>query len=208
MRYALALFACALVGLLGAARPAHAQLRFEGTFASYGIACDCDPADYVFLTRRALAGRAHPSSSGRIVRTVEANRRIEGNDFDDALEVVRRAGVAVVLRAHTLRNAVDLGPVRLLSRAASLDRTTDLTLRERERIELLGGNGEGGEFLRVRGRVYFVEGAEEAALRRLTEPEIATYLHLVARPGKPAAWVEVRWWGPRANLLELANTHS
>lgn len=187
---------------------------FEGVFASYGISCDCDPVDYVFLTRRAIAGRAQPSGRGPVVRTVEAGRRIEGNDFDHAIEVVRRAGVAVARRTFTLPDATDLGRIRYLPPNSSFQNIHALTVARGARIERLGGNGEGGEFVRYRGVVYFIDGGlSDDDVHTRSQPEVVVYLHLVARAGKPAAWIEASWGDasdtrPGVNLTELASTHS
>ncbi len=191
------------------AAPSSAQAPdFAGAFALPYVLCDCDPADFVFRTTRALPGYAAPDPAGPVVRTVATGRLIEGNDWDEALTVTVTPGVAVARRALALPGWQRLGAVRSPPDMDGLPEVT-LSLAAGDRVEYLLGE-EGHAFLRHDGVVYagvWPFGGEDFRWER-AEPAYAVWLRLTPKPGRPAAWVRVEMDAGRGRNVEvLCETH-
>lgn len=205
-----ALAALALLALLAAAPRIEAQgvPRFAGTFAMPGILCDCDPADYVFRTTRAVPGYADADASGRAVRTVDRGRLIEGNDWSEVITVVTQPGVAVAQAPVTLTGLYHYGAVRFFgTNAGEGEGGATLTLAAGDRLEYLEVE-EGFVYMRAGGVVYGGDWPfNDARLRWEREyPASEWWFHLTPKPGRPAAWVRLDW-AEGGNVEMLCNTH-
>lgn len=187
---------------------------FEGTFAVPYISCDCDPSEFVFRTLVPIAGHAEPRASSRRVRTVDAGRRIEGNDWNESLTVTVRAGLHRALRTTPLTALVHHGRVRFLDGADDGEEVGAVVVGRGQTVEILSGGGEGRAMVRVDGVVYLSDGGELwgdafEEVRQITEQ---VWLRLTPKPGRPAAWILARWYsGSRrepATLEMLCDTHT
>jgi hypothetical protein len=172
---------------------ADAAPRFAGAFALPYLVCDCDPADFVFRTTRPVPGYAEPDASGPVVRTVDAGRRIEGNDWDHGLTVVETPSVFVARRDVVYTQLESFGDVRYLVWDAEEAFPTRDTLRiaEGDTVEVMTWE-EGYVYFRY-GGVLYGSGAStsDADFRRVRDGDEAWWLHLAPKPGRPAAWVRV-----------------
>lgn len=196
----------ALLAAWGAALPARAQngpADFDGVFAVDYISCDCDPADFVFATRSLIRGYDRPSVSGRQVRTVDSNRRIEGNDWDAALTVTVRPGAVRARRGQVIRG-YPLGRGRRPVPQSSETPVPVQVLAGAE-IAVLMVENDGSQVVRIGDENY--AGVEETAdgslFSQLRDPVEQVWLHLTAKPGRPAAWVPVDWRSERGGNLEI-----
>lgn len=199
----LALVVCAAP--LGA-QTAEPQFSFTGAFAYYGVLCDCDPDDFVFLTRVPLSGHADPDPSSPVVRTVAANRLIEGNDWDLVVTVVTDPHTGTLRAPVRLDGAVPTTDPR---RADWNDapRIGALTVPAGTRVEVYSDDGGDG-YANYGGRTYYGAFAwtDKLEITQGTGAE-AQWYRLVARGDAPAAWVEIRAQD-RAQVEMLCETHS
>jgi hypothetical protein len=197
--------------LLSLAAGASAQApRFAGAFALPGVLCDCDPTDFVFRTTRPVPGHAAPDAASPVVRTVDAGRLIEANDWSEAWTVVLTPAVATALRDTTLQNVHRYGAVRSVDTFDSGAETAALPIRTGERVEYLT-SVEGYAFFRYDGVVY---GGDypfyaSAFARDREWGEQAVWFHLTPKPGRPAAWVRIVMdrEDPARNVEMLCETH-
>ena len=198
----LALVVCAAP--LGA-QTAEPHFSFTGAFAYYGVLCDCDPDDFVFLTRVPLSGHADPDPSSPVVRTVAVNRLVEGNDWDILVTVVTDPVTGTLCVPVRLDGAVpttdprrddwtDAPPV--VSRAVPAG----------TRVEVYS-NYAGEGYANYDGVTYYgpVPMTEQLEAAQGTGAD-AQWYRLVARGDAPAAWVEIRW-DDRAQVGMLCETH-
>jgi hypothetical protein len=187
---------------------------FDGAWAVPYLSCDCDPADFVFRTLAPLPGYAEPRATSRRVRTVDKNRRIEGNDWDRVLTVTVRPGVYHALRAVPLTGLTRYGPVRFLDDSSEGEPVEQLVVRKGQAVETVSGGGEGAVMVRIEGAVYLSDGGElwGDAFQEVDPVVEAVWFRLTPKPGRPAAWVQGRWRpddpAGAPNLEMLCNTHA
>ena len=207
--------ALALVAVLGAARPAAAQeslwpreeprIEFTGVFAYWGSMCDCDMRDMVLRTLVPLQGHAQPDPSSPVVRTVAANRLIEGNDWDADLTVVTRAPTG------TLRAPLRVSNARIMS-----DPTRDnwgdsgqalpFTIPAGTRLTVFDAYGDSG-YARFGDMTYYGDVPLTENLLDVSGGTASTYWwRLTPKDDAPAAWVEVDWRDTR-RVQMLCETH-
>ena len=203
--------ACLLFLALTAGAAA-AQPQFAGAFAVPGVLCDCDPADFVFRTTQEIRGYAEPDPRGRVVRTVAAGRRIEANDWDDALTVVTTPARAVATRDVTIEQPQRFGEVRYVFWDPDGEPPTqpELRIQRGDEVEVMTWD-EGYVYFRHRGVLYGTGGEfGSPALRWLRERnEEEVWFHLTPKPDRPAAWVRIEFprEGRRGNVEILCETH-
>lgn len=193
--------------LLAAA--ADAQIpRFAGVFALPGVLCDCDPSDFVFRTTRAIPGYAHPDGAGRVVRTVDTGRLIEGNDWNEALTVTTTPAVGVAIRDLTIENAVSYGRQHSIGDADYGEEVGALTIRGGARIEVYN-SVEGDTYFSYQGNTYAGTIMLDAFRWEREWPEDEVWFHLIARPGRAAAWVRIEMDREHraSNVEVLCHTH-
>src|SRR5688572_4740748 len=116
IRYPPFLFGLALLAGAATAQDAGVEEapRFAGAFALPYLLCDCDPTDFVFRTTRPIPGYAEPDPAEPAIRTVEAGRLIEANDWNRALTVVDAPSVAVARHDVVFTRPEVYGDVRYL----------------------------------------------------------------------------------------------
>ena len=151
--------------------------------------------------RTEAAVRAHtaPTFVSDAVRTVDANRRVDGNDYTESITAVLQTGRVRVRQALTL-DAYQQGTGARES----------ISYRAGEEIEILGIEGEGLGYLAHNGSVYSAEipgysirtgGADEVEVLRDAVRE--TWVFLVDYgEGRPASWLNVS----QAGLFERETT--
>ncbi len=185
-----------------------AQPRFAGEFALPGVLCDCEPADFVFRTSRPLDGHETPDAGSPVIRRVDAGRLIEGNDWNEALTVVTRAGRAVARRDVTLTELNHYGDARYVEWSEEELPTVDIAVPAGGTIEYLTAD-QGYVWFRHAGVLYGgFDPLASGAFAVESRPAEAVWFHLVPRSGRPAAWVEIRF-GERAgaNVEMICETH-
>ncbi|MEO0559029.1 MAG: hypothetical protein AAF170_12685 [Bacteroidota bacterium] len=140
-----------------------------------------------------------PSFVSNAVRTIDANRRVDANDYTESITAVLQAG-RVRARAPLSIRAVRLG--------AGDVQTVDFGTGEE--FEILGIEGEGIGYFSHRGAVYAGEipgysvrtgGADEVEVVRDAVRE--TWVFLISHgPDRPASWLNVS----QAGLVERAES--
>jgi hypothetical protein len=195
MRYLLTFCALAAIAPLASAQPRHG-----GVFAYAGGDCGT-----TYVTTRPVPAYAVPQAVGTPVRQVDAGRRVEPNDRSDELTVVRSPGRLVARRDLEVPEWAYFDPARTASRAP-------LRIPRGTRVEVLGDAGDGYAVFRMGGAVYSGQGTTtsgipvdpslvDAATRQdfVVEsfPETEVWVRLVARGGRPAAWLNTRQPGVR-----------
>ena len=145
--------------------------------------------------------RAHtaPTFVSDAVRTVDANRRVDGNDYTESITAVLQTGRARVRQALTL-DAYQQG---------TGDRQS-IAYRAGDEIEIVGIEGEGMGYLTYNGSVYSAQipgysirtgGPDEVEVIRDAVRE--TWVFLVDYgEGRPASWLNVS----QAGLFERPTT--
>lgn len=122
-----------------------------------------------------------PTSQSRVIRGVDAERRIDANDYGESLTAVLRTGLVRVMEPISF-GAVSAGTGE--ERAVRYD--------QGEEIEVLGNAGEGAVYFAVGSAVYvgyipgYYGGGEVEVVR---QPVAEVWVHLVARGDRPAAWL-------------------
>lgn len=203
------------------AAPAAAQIPDGAVFATTEVFCDCDPQDFVFRTRRAVEARARPRSDARVVRTVEAGRLVEGNDWSEARTVVRRPARLVLPAEVTFAGVHRIPAVRDADgywrpRWERAVERASLTLAAGTPVRAFAGE-TGGAYFAVGDVLYFdddfwfaafPDGSDEATGE--AEPAEELWLHLRPRGRRPAAWVEIGpGLGPDGGPFEMVcGTHA
>lgn len=173
-----------------------AQPRHGGLASWPNVAGDGEGGcNYRWRTTARVPAYAEPDASSRRVRTVEADRRIDPNDRTESLRVLRSYGRARTRRPFTLQ-AITAG------RRANEYLTTTLTLPAGAEVETMWYGGSEGSDFRYQGVEYRADVPaerwqwdEEPGYRRDFEPvrypAVENWVRLVAREGRPAAWVDV-----------------
>lgn len=171
-----------------------AQPRHSGVFAYTGAECSSE-----YTTTQAVQAYAEPRAASRALRTVEAQRRIDANDYTEDLFVVTRPGIAVARRDVSL---VDWGYHNSSRRTSG-----PLRIPRGTRVELLGGGFEAYGIFRFGGTTYSGLGvptmewmAEDSDPRDFTVeswPTVEHWVRLSARSGRPAAWLNASQPGVR-----------
>ena len=167
--------------LLLATAAASGQTPLPVTFLPGGASDEGCYAQWV--TTSAVRAYSAPSEQSRHVRTVDADRRIDANDYSESLTAVLEPGL---VRAN--RDVVAVG--RELRNGQ--DRTFRLT--RGDEVVLLSSGSAGALTLSVDGVVFVgsVDGLENGSgdvdVARL--PVLEVWLRLIEHgPGRPAAWV-------------------
>jgi len=196
--------------LLLAAPGASAQRPpFAGAFAVPGVLCDCDPTDFVFRTTRPLPGHAAPDAASPVVRTVDAGRLIEANDWSEALTVVPAPNVAEALRDTTLRHLRRHEGVDFLAEADTGAVVPELAVRRGDRLEYLTSI-EGYALFRHGGALYGGDYPFYGVFRHEREwGGDDVWFRLTPKPGRPAAWVRLVMDrdDPARNVEVVCETH-
>lgn len=171
---------------------ANAQPTFDGVLVIEGgdRAEECVEE---YITTAPITGYDVPNRNGRPIRTVLEGRRIEGNDRSEAWSVIRRPGR---IRANGPINleASSYGSTSRINRSdEALDYVT-LRLQRGDEIEFLGGAGEGFVWYRRNGTIYHGDGVwigPQGTFTDVSALDSELWLRLVARDGKPAAWINI-----------------
>ncbi|MFN3597692.1 MAG: hypothetical protein ACK41D_10530 [Rubricoccaceae bacterium] len=142
-----------------------------------------------YRTTSAVNAHSAATEQSATIRVVLANRLIEWNDYDEVLTAVVEPGLARARRAAEVR----LVPARLSAQAAQ---ARTLRVPEGGAVTVLAYAG-GGEALVVEGGQVFsarlpgvftgASAADAFALERT--PVTETWLRLVPREDRPAAWL-------------------
>ena len=205
------------------------DLQFEGEFAFVGIACDCDPNDFVFRTVRELGGYAHPSEQSTRIWTIPAGKRISsadwGRDSRNTLTVSRHAGSMTVVQPTRLLGLSRLGRVRVESAESHPRSDTSLDLNVGDNIDVLLSARDGGEgsgmYYRIGDVVYYLrdenmytyDDANNLNLRDEYSPDgnvvlrnnqvEEVWIRIRLASSQPAAWVKVVWGEDTDATVEL-----
>ena len=207
--------ALSLVAALGTAWPATAQenlwpreepqIVFDGVFAYWGSMCDCDVRDMVLRTLVPVEGHAQPTRSSPVVRVVDANRLIEGNDWDADLTVVTRAPTG------TLRAPLRVTDARLMSdpRRGNWDDVSParpFTIPAGTRVAVYDSYSDSGS-ARFGETTYYGTVPMTDDLRGASDDVTSSYWWRLTPKGDTlAAWVEIDWGNTR-RLQMLCETH-
>ena len=181
----------------------------SGIFAYFGSMCDCDTRDIVLLTRRPVAAHAEPDPSSPVVRTIAANRLIEGNDWDAEVTVVTTAATGTLRRAFRVSNVRRMQDPRR-SDWDDVPESEAFTLPAGTRVAVFGSYSDFG-FMNAAGVTYsgtipvgdevaWGPGGEDATRDTL-------WWRLLPRNGEPAAWIPVDW-NDESRFQMLCETHS
>ena len=139
------------------------------------------------------AVRAHsaPTSQSRVVRTIDAQRRVDANDYSESLTAVLRSG---------LTRAVQ--PVSFEAASAGSGETRTVRLGAGDEVEVLGNAGEGFVYFTSGTSVLvgfipgYYGGGEVEVVRR---PVVEIWVRLIEHGGdRPAAWLNTA----QAGLIE------
>lgn len=184
------------------------RFTFTGVFAYFGSLCDCDTRDIVFLTRRAIPAHAEPDPSSPVVRTVAANRLIEGNDWDAEVTVVTRAATGALRRPLRIAGASRMADPR----RSDWDEAAEVpafTLPAGTRVAVYDAYSDYG-YINAAGVTYSgsVPMGDEVRWDQGGEGsgDATLWWRLLPRNGEPAAWIEVDWRDERRFRM-LCETH-
>ena len=161
-----------------------------------GLALAQDPLPVTFLpggagaegcyqqwsTRSAVRAYSAPTRLSAHLRTVDADRRIDANDYSESLTAVLQPGL---VRA---RQPLAIEGYRLGTESSE---TVQLSLNDE--LQILGGAGEGSLYFAFGPAVYagFVPGYYgEEEVEVVRQPVTELWVRLVEHgPDRPAAWV-------------------
>ena len=138
-------------------------------------------------TTAAVQARTAPMAFARAIRTVDGNRRVEANDYTEAVRVVLQPGLVRARRATVLR-------------ASSRGESARIELAAGETLDVLDTVGEGvAEFVwrgvLYQGEVpgYSVQTSDPASeLEVVRRPFVEVWVRLVEHDAeRPAAWLNV-----------------
>lgn len=176
MRLALAALLLAPLAASGQATPG----PFPVTFLPGGAGAEGCYAQW--STVAAVSARSAPTEQSRVIRTIDAQRRVDANDYSESLTAVLRPGL---VRA---REALAFEVVRL-----GTDRSETVRLGAGDEVEVLGGAGEGAHYFRVGPTAYagFIPGYYGGGEVEVVRPPIVElWVRLVEHgPERPAAWL-------------------
>lgn len=133
-------------------------------------------------TRSAVQAYTAPTAVSEQVRTIDAQRRIDANDYSESLTAVVRTGL---IRARQ--------PIEFEVYGAD-GRAERVGLRPGEEVEILGPAGEGAVYLSYEGDalVGFIPGGydPDSGVDRVRDPITEVWVRLVDHgAGRPASWV-------------------
>ncbi|WP_420457293.1 hypothetical protein [Rubrivirga sp.] len=134
-------------------------------------------------TRSAVRAYSAPTPMSTPLRTVDAERRIDANDYSESLTAVLAPGLARVRRPITAEAS------RLGARAPER-----LLLSPGDEVAVLAPGGEGSVVFSVRGETYvgYVPGYDDGGgqVEVIRQPVTELWVRLVEHgPDRPAAWV-------------------
>lgn len=142
-----------------------------------------------FRTTSAVNAHSAATEQSATIRVVLANRLVEWNDYDEVLTAVLEPGLARARRAAEVR----LVPARLSSQAAQ---ARTLRVPEGSAVTVLAyaGGGEaliveGGQMFSARLPGVFTGASATDAFVLERAPVTETWLRLVPREDRPAAWL-------------------
>ena len=161
------------------------------TFLPGGAADDGCYAQWA--TRSAVRAYSAPTPAGQFLRAVDAERRIDANDYSESLTAVLQPGL---VRA---RGAIAIPAVRLGSAQPETVR-----LVAGDELDVLAPGPEGSAFFARGGRVYSGTVPGEPAVEALRQPVVEVWVRLREREGRPEAWVNTAQAGmaPREPFCE------
>jgi hypothetical protein len=172
----------------------HAQPRHAGVFAYEGGEGEHDCGLVTYRTRTTVEAYAQPDPASPVVRTVQPDRLIEGNDRSLDLTLVMQPGRAVVRRAATA-SCFKYGDVQYLAGERRPLDDRDVELRQGDVLEILKVSDYDPLYRSAAGvfgdcSPYTADGAElQIDLQR--EPAKEVWVRLVPREDRPAGWVNV-----------------
>lgn len=167
-----------LLLLAAAASAPQAQIRVDPlpvTVVPGGA--EADGCRRQWQTSNAVPARSAPTDASRVLRTIDAMRRVDGNDYTEALTVVLQPGRLHAPQAATLR-------------AVHLERgtTVSLPVAAGQEIVWLGSAGRTDAHMLVDGVVYAA--TLPAGVERIALPAVEVWVRLVAHgEGRPEAWL-------------------
>ena len=181
-----------LVLLALAASGASAQADpFPVTFLAGGAGDDGCYAQW--STRSAVEAYSAPTTASTPLRTVDAERRIDANDYSESLTAVLQSGR---VRA---RQAVAFGAVRL-----GTGEPETVRLAAGEELEVLAPGPEGSAVFSYAGGVYSGAVPDAPATVTLRQPAVEVWVRLREHDGRPASWLNTAQAGmaPRERFCE------
>lgn len=136
-----------------------------------------------WATRSAVEAHSAPTAVSEAIRTVEADRRIDANDYSETLTATLRPGAARALEA-----------VAVEAQRLATEEPAALRLEAGDEVLVVGFGAEGSLFLEHEGRTYgaFLEGYHGGGgpFEALSRPVSETWVRLVEHAeDRPAAWV-------------------
>jgi hypothetical protein len=139
-------------------------------------------------TDAAVRAYSAPTEASRPIRTIDALRRVDANDYTEALTAVLRNGRARARAAMRIPDAVNLTTAR----------TGPLALAAGEEFEVLARAPEGVGYFLYRGALYagtvpgFSVQAAGPQVDMLAQPVTELWVRLVEHGAdRPAAWLNV-----------------
>ena len=160
-----------------------------------------DGCYHQWVTTSAVRAYSAPSDQSQHVRTVEADRRIDANDYSEALTAVAEPGVIRALR-DLVADGVELGSGQGRS----------VPVAQGQEIALLSSGSANASFFAVDGVVYqgYIPGFENSTgnVEVARYPEAQVWVRLIDRgSGKPAAWVDTGGAGGGTERARLPLDH-
>lgn len=176
MRLLLAVLLLAPLAASGQASPGPLPVTFlpggagaEGCYAQWS-------------TSAPVVAYSAPTEQSRALRTVDAQRRVDANDYSESLTAVLRPGL-VRVRETLAFDAVRLGAAR----------SEAVRLGAGDEIEVLAGAGEGSHYFTIGSTSYagFIPGYYGGGEVEVVRPYIVElWVRLVEHgPDRPAAWL-------------------
>lgn len=171
MRFVLLLAAVAAVSV-------HAQPRIEPlpvTFLPGGASSEGCRSQW--QTASPVTAFSAPTEASRALRTIDASRRVDANDYTESLTAVLQTGRVRATRAATMR-------------AVRMDRgeTASVAFTAGQELTWLGSAGEESVYLVADGVVY--AGVLPEGVERVAAPAVELWVRLVAHgDGRPEAWL-------------------
>jgi hypothetical protein len=175
-------FSLALLAAIAA--PALAQPAPDPTPVVYLPGGASEEACYgQWVTRAAVRAYSAPTGQSRHIRTVDAERRVDANDYSESLTAVLRPGRAEVRR-----------PVEAVARRLVAERPEAIRLGEGDEVTVLAPAGEGSLYLSFGGAVWVGElpgyGVGGGAVVETLAPVTEVWVRLIEHgEDRPAAWL-------------------
>ena len=144
-------------------------------------------------TRSAVRAYSAPTAASAFLRTVDAERRVDANDYSESLTAVLEPGR---VRA---RRAVAFPSARL-----STGQPETVRLAAGETLEVLAPGPEGSAWFSYAGSVYSGAVPGEPAAETLRQPAVEVWVRLREHDGRPASWLNTAQAGmaPRERFCE------